>query len=299
MHCPDDLELTRWVDGALAGRQAQELADHFAVCLECRLAAGAGAGAGHGAGAESGSARSSPDPSGTDLRLPTFEEMLPALRRAYAAEQGDTGRRREPVIAEADTFDASLLMAADSDLRSRTATIPSFLGEEGRLVVTFRVDPETGTATAHFVSRDPVRIRFRALQVGDEVRLSDSSGKVDLAGFTPDELIGMRISVPPSHCGGEFEPASHTGGVDRTEIPLLDPAGRPVAFRAEVRISSGPAGGVISLVLRGAKPPSLGVILIGDGARARFVRLDESNTAVFAWGSELPKQVRATIIDLA
>ncbi|MFH1680009.1 MAG: hypothetical protein ABIH26_05120 [Candidatus Eisenbacteria bacterium] len=125
------------------------------------------------------------------LQIPPFDAIKARLRAAYGGWHELDFSFLDPLVEE-----EPVLMAADTERSSDAAVIPSFYGEESRLVVTFRVDSD-GRVTAFFVSEDAERVRFRVLKVGDRCFPSDVEGRVMLSGLAAGEVLGQNISIPP------------------------------------------------------------------------------------------------------
>lgn len=230
MRCPSDIELARWSDGQTSGARAQEIRAHIEECLECRLAT-------RDPAEDGGSPRGCDPDAGQDwdgaarASIPPFEWIVRRLRDAYASRgaadegAGATAGAATPEQLRGRDWDfgaAPVLMAADSDGAAGVVTIPSWYGEDGRLVVTFRTG-SSGGVTAFLVSEDADRVGLRVLRVGDRLFVSDLDGRAPITGMTADEVLSKEIAVLPQLASASFDLQDIPRGRE-LNVPLsLDP----------------------------------------------------------------------------
>jgi hypothetical protein len=285
MNCPNDTNLALWLEGRLDPAAAEAIRTHLEACLECRLVVGP-------------DLRNSPFHASTEVTAgdgPLFSRFREKLRDAF---HGAEALRRDDFDDEESDEDVPIILAADSARESSAESIPSYVGEAGQLVVTFRPDASTGVVTAHLVSQDPARVAFRALTVGDCMFVSDRSGKALLTGIRPEDLLGMRIVIPPTVGEGSLDPATVlSDGVPRQCI-LQASGTQPHLAALTVRLATPPAGPELRLTSEQPPIEHFGLVLILDESTARYAALDDEATAVFPWTGELPHKLRIVTVAL-
>jgi hypothetical protein len=286
MNCPNDTNLALWLQGRLDPAAAEAIRAHLEACLECRLVVGR-------------DLRSSPFHSSTEVmggEGPPFSRIREKLRDAF---QGVEALQRDEFDAEESDEDVPILLAADSARESSAASIPSYVGEAGQLVVTFRVVASTDVVIAHLVGQDLARVAFRALAVGDGIFVSDRSGKALLTGIRSEDLLGMRIAIPPTIGEGSLDPATALSDGASHRCVLQAGATQQPPAALTVQLAATPAGPELRLTFEQPPMQHFGVVLILDELTARFAALDADAAAVFPWTGELPRKMRIVIVALS
>jgi hypothetical protein len=285
MQCPDDMELARWTDGQLPREQAEAVVLHLQECLECRLIVGEPAD------------ELLLDTLGEEgpVTLPPFAEIEGKLRASYHGWSEPDTSFLDPVLSD-EFLDPVLsdalpvLMAADTENRAGTMTIPSYYGEGGRLVVTFRVDDES-RVRAFFVSEEVERVRFRALRVGDRLFLGDADGRVVLSGVTAEEVLGCDISVPPvlATAVRSYPDLVSTG---ETVLELLPWGARAPEGPLRLRVTADASGLGLLLRLEGTAPEGNLVVVIADDRTAQVLSFVLEDPARCPLGAPAPEVVQ-------
>jgi hypothetical protein len=285
MRCPDDMELTLWIDGQLPGERAEAVAFHLQECLECRLIVGEPADE-MIEGALDGE---------VPVTMPPFAEIEGKLRASFMGWPEPDLRFLDPVLS--DEFldpllsdELPILMAADSGNRAGTATIPSYYGEDGRLVVTFRVDEES-RVTAFFVSEDVERARFRVLRVGDRLFLGDAEGRVVLSGVKVKEMVGSEISVPPA-LAATARAYADLVSAGETVLDLLPWGAQAPEGPLCLRVTADTSGLGLLLRLEGTAPEGSLVVVIDDDRTAQLLSFTRDVATRCPLGAPAPAIVR-------
>lgn len=276
MRCPDDMELARWIDGHLPRERAEAVTLHLQECLECRLIVGEPAD----------ELLSEALDGGGPVTIPPFEEIEGKLRASYLGWSEPDLSFLDPVM----TDELPIPMAADTESRAGTATIPSYYCEDGRLVVTFRVDEES-RVTAFFVSEDVERARFRVLRVGDRLFLGDVDGRVVLSGLKAEEMLGYEISVPPVLA---TVTRAHLDLVSAEEmvLDLLPWGAQAPAGPLRLRVAADTSGLGLLLRLEGITPEGSLVVAIADDRTAQLLSFSQQDAARCPLGAPAPDVVR-------
>ena len=277
MRCPDDMELALWADGQLPRERAEAVAFHLQECLECRLIVGQPADELliEALGEEG------------PVTLPPFEEIEGNLRASYHGwSEPDISSFLSPVLSD----ELPILMAADTENRPGIASVPSYYCEDGRLVVTFRVDEEA-RVTAFFVRKEAERTRFRVLRVGGRLFLGDADGRVVLSGVKAEEMVGSEISVPPvlAEVAGAYADLVSAG---ETVMDLLPWRAQAPEGPLSLRVTADTGGLGLLLRLEGTSPEGSLVVVIADDRTAQLLSLDRDESARCPLGAPAPAVVR-------
>ena len=276
MRCPDDMELARWTDGHLPPDRAEAVALHLQECLECRLAVGELAD------------ELLSDALGEEgpVTIPPFEEIEGKLRASCLGWSEPNLPFLDPVLSD----EVPILMAADTENRAGIASVPSYYCEDGRLVVTFRVDEES-RVTAFFVSEDVERTPFRVLRVGDRLFLGDADGRVVLSGLKAEEMLGCEISVPPVLATAARTYADLVSAGE-TVLDLLPWGAKAPDGPLRLRVNAHTSGLGLLLRLEGATPEGNLVVVIADDRTAQLLSFAREDAAQCPLGAPAPEVVQ-------